>query len=165
MKIAVIGAGYVGLTSGTCFAELGNDVICVDIDKEKIDMLNNNKIPIYEPGLKELVERNMKEGRLKFTTNIKEAVRNSEIIFICVGTPPKNNGEADLSYVEDVARQIAEHMESYKVIVEKSTVPVETGEKVAETIKLNNKLITKTPMDKEIVLFCFKKFILLIISK
>jgi len=139
MKIAVIGAGYVGLTSGTCFAELGNDVICVDIDKEKIDMLNNNKIPIYEPGLKELVERNMKEGRLKFTTNIKEAVRNSEIIFICVGTPPKNNGEADLSYVEDVARQIAEHMESYKVIVEKSTVPVETGEKVAETIKLNNK--------------------------
>ena len=139
MKISIIGCGYVGLTSGTCLAELGNDVICVDIDKEKIDMLNNNKIPIYEPGLKELVERNKKENRLKFTTDIKEAIKNSEIIFICVGTPPKNNGEADLSYVENVAREIAEHMESYKVIVEKSTVPVETGEKVAETIKLNNK--------------------------
>ena len=138
MKIGVIGTGYVGLTSGTCLAELGNDVICVDIDKEKIDKLNNGKIPIYEPGLKELVERNTKENRLKFTTDIKEAIKSSEIIFICVGTPPKNNGEADLSYVEDVAREIAEHMESYKVIVEKSTVPVETGEKVAETIKLNN---------------------------
>ena len=139
MKIAVIGTGYVGLTSGTCLAELGNDVICVDIDKEKIDKLNNGKIPIYEPGLKELVERNAKENRLKFTTDIKEAIKSSEIIFICVGTPPKNNGEADLSYVEGVAKEIAEHMESYKVIVEKSTVPVETGEKVAETIKLNNK--------------------------
>jgi len=139
MKIAVIGAGYVGLTSGTCFAELGNDVICVDIDKEKIDMLNNGKIPIYEPGLKELIDRNRKENRLRFTTDIKEAIKDSEIIFICVGTPPKNNGEADLSYVEAVAKEIAEHMESYKVIVEKSTVPVETGEKVAETIKLNNK--------------------------
>jgi len=139
MKITVIGTGYVGLTSGTCFAELGNDVICVDIDKEKIDLLNGGKIPIYEPGLKELVERNMKEQRLKFTTDIKEAIKNSEIIFICVGTPPKNNGEADLSYVENVAREIAEYMDCYKVIVEKSTVPVETGEKVAETIRQNNK--------------------------
>ena len=139
MKIAVIGCGYVGLTSGTCLAELGNDVICVDIDKEKIDMLNNGKIPIYEPGLNELIGRNRKENRLRFTTDIKEAIKDSEIIFICVGTPPKNNGEADLSYVENVAREIAKHMDSYKVIVEKSTVPVETGEKVAETIKLNNK--------------------------
>ena len=138
MKITVIGTGYVGLTSGTCLAELGNDVTCVDIDKEKIDMLNNGKIPIYEPGLKELLDRNIREGRLKFTTNTQEAIKTSEIIFICVGTPPKDNGEADLSYVEDVAREIAEHMESYKVIVEKSTVPVETGEKVADTIKLNN---------------------------
>ena len=139
MKITVIGTGYVGLTSGTCLAELGNDVICVDVIKEKIDMLNKGEMPIYEPGLKELVSRNVKEGRLKFTTDIKGAIKHSEIIFICVGTPPKNNGEADLSYVEDVAKEIAEHMDSYKVIVEKSTVPVETGEKVKESIKQNNK--------------------------
>ncbi len=138
MNIAVIGVGYVGLTSGTCLAELGNNVICVDIDKEKIDKLNNGEMPIYEPSLKELVERNTKESRLMFTTDLKEAIKKSDIIFICVGTPPRENGEADLSYVENVARQIAEHMDSYKVIVEKSTVPVETGEKVAETIKQNN---------------------------
>lgn len=139
MKIAVIGVGYVGLTSGTCLAELGNDVICVDIIKEKIDMLNEGKIPIYEPGIEELVIRNKKEGRLRFSTEIKEAVKFAEIIFICVGTPPRPNGEADLSYVEGVARTIAEHMDSYKVVVEKSTVPVETGYKVAETIKQNIK--------------------------
>lgn len=139
MNIAIIGSGYVGLTSGTCFAELGNDVICVDIDEEKIEKLSKGEIPIYEPGLKELVERNIKENRLSFTTDLKDAIKNAEIIFICVGTPPKDNGEADLSYVENVAREIAEHMESYKVIVEKSTVPVETGEKVAETIKQNNR--------------------------
>ena len=139
MEIAVIGSGYVGLTSGTCLAELGNNVICVDIDKEKIDKLNNGEIPIYEPGLKELVERNTKENRLSFTTDIKEAIKKSEIVFICVGTPPKDNGESNLIYVENVAREIAEHMDSYKVIVEKSTVPVETGEKVAETIKQNIK--------------------------
>lgn len=139
MKIAVIGTGYVGLTTGTCLSELGNDVICVDIVKEKIDMLNDGKIPIYEPGLKELVDKNRKKGRLNFTTDIKKAINSSEIIFICVGTPPRPNGEADLSYVEDVARTIAEHMGSYKIIVEKSTVPVETGEKVAETIRQNIK--------------------------
>ena len=139
MKITVIGTGYVGLTSGTCLAELGNDVICVDVIKEKIDMLNKGEMPIYEPGLKELVSRNVKEGRLQFTTDIQKAIKISEIIFICVGTPPKDNGEADLSYVEDVAKEIAEHMDSYKVIVEKSTVPVETGEKVKESIKQNNK--------------------------
>ena len=138
MKIAVAGAGYVGLVTGTCFAELGNDVICVDIDEEKINELNNNIIPIYEPGLEELVVRNKKEGRLSFTTDLKKAVKESEIIFICVGTPPKENGEADLSYVENVARTIAEVMDSYKLIVEKSTVPVETGEKVAKMIKAYN---------------------------
>lgn len=135
MKIAVVGSGYVGLVTGACFAELGNDVICVDIDEDKINKLNNGIIPIYEPGLEELVARNRKEQRLRFTTDLREAIMHSEIIFICVGTPPKDNGEADLSYVENVARTIADVMDSYKLIVEKSTVPVETGEKVARTIR------------------------------
>ena len=135
MKIAVAGAGHVGLVTAACFAEIGNDVICFDIDEDKINKLNNNIIPIYEPGLEELVVRNKKSGRLKFTTDLKRAIKESEIIFICVGTPPKENGEADLSYVENVARTIAEVMDSYKLIVEKSTVPVETGEKVAKIIK------------------------------
>ena len=133
MNIAIVGSGYVGLVTGTCFAELGNNVICVDVDKDKISKLNNNVIPIYEPGLEELIKKNRK--RLKFTTDLKKAIKESEIIFICVGTPPKENGEADLSYVENVALAIAEVMDSYKIIVEKSTVPVETGEKVAKSIK------------------------------
>ncbi len=135
MKIAVAGAGYVGLVTGACFAELGNDVVCVDIDESKIKKLNHGQIPIYEPGLHEMITRNLKEKRLVFTTDLKIAVKNSEMIFICVGTPPKENGEADLSHVEDVARTIAEVMDSYKVIVEKSTVPVETGSKVAKSIR------------------------------
>jgi UDPglucose 6-dehydrogenase len=139
MKIAIIGSGYVGLVTGTCFAELGNDVVCVDIDEDKIKKLNDNIIPIYEPGLQELVIRNRKENRLKFTTELKKAIKDSEIIFICVGTPPKENGEADLSYVENVARTIAEVMDSYKLIIEKSTVPVQTGEEVVKTIKTYNK--------------------------
>jgi UDPglucose 6-dehydrogenase len=139
MKITVIGSGYVGLVTGTCFAELGNDIICVDIDEDKIKKLNNNIIPIYEPGLDELVLRNRKENRLKFTTDLKKAIKESEIIFICVGTPPKENGEADLSFVENVSRTIAEVMDSYKIVIEKSTVPVETGEKVAKTIKTYNR--------------------------
>jgi len=138
MKIAVIGSGYVGLVTGTCFAEIGNKVICVDIDEDKINKLNNNIVPIYEPGLEELVIKNKKEQRLGFTTDLKEAVKESDIIFICVGTPPKKSGEADLSYVENVARTIAEVMDSYKIIAEKSTVPVETGEKVAKIIKAYN---------------------------
>ncbi len=138
MRIAIAGAGYVGLVTGTCFAELGNDVTCVDIDEEKIKKLNNNIIPIYEPELEELVIRNKKHGRLNFTTDLKKVIKESEIIFICVGTPPKSNGEADLSYVENVARTIAEVMDSYKLIVEKSTVPVETGEKVAKIIRAYN---------------------------
>ncbi len=138
MKIAVIGTGYVGLVTGTCFAELGNDVICIDTDENKINKLNGNIMPIYEPGLEELVVRNRKEGRLSFTTGLKKAIKESEIIFICVGTPPKESGEADLSYVENVAKTIADVMDSYKIIVEKSTVPVETGDKVAKTIKAYN---------------------------
>ena len=138
MKIAVAGAGYVGLVTAACFAELGNDVICVDIDDEKITKLNKGIIPIYEPGLKEIIERTNKIGSLKFTTDINMAIKESEIIFICVGTPPKDNGEADLIYVENVARTIADVMDSYKIIVEKSTVPVETGHKVAKSIKAYN---------------------------
>src|SRR3989338_11165609 len=138
MGIAIAAAGYVGLVTAACFAELGNDVICIDIDEDKIKKLNNNVIPIYEPGMKEIVIRNKKEERLKFTTDLKKSIEESEIIFICVGTPPKANGEADLSYVENVARAIAEAMDSYKLIIEKSTVPVQTGEKVARTIRAYN---------------------------
>ncbi|TAL55423.1 MAG: UDP-glucose/GDP-mannose dehydrogenase family protein [Nanoarchaeota archaeon] len=139
MKIAIIGSGYVGLVTGTCFAELGNDVVCVDNDAGKVKTLREGKVPFYEPGLQELVTRNLKEGRLSFTDNIGEAVNFADVIFIAVGTPPRANGEADLSFVDNVARQIAEHMKSYKLVVEKSTVPVETGEKVSETIKRYNK--------------------------
>ena len=139
MKITVVGSGYVGLVTGACFAELGNDVICVDIDEEKIKKLNNGVMPIYEPGLDQIVKRNKKENRLVFTTDLRDAIKKSEIIFICVGTPPKDNGEADLSYVENVARTIAQVMDSYMLVVEKSTVPVQTGEDVARTIKAYNK--------------------------
>ncbi|HLC50080.1 MAG TPA: UDP-glucose/GDP-mannose dehydrogenase family protein [Candidatus Nanoarchaeia archaeon] len=133
MRIAVAGAGYVGLVTAACFAELGNDVQCVDIDESKISRLKKGEVPFYEPGLSEIVIKNRE--RLHFTVDLKDAVKKSDIIFICVGTPPKENGEADLSHVEDVARTIAEVMDSYKVVVEKSTVPVKTGEKVAKSIK------------------------------
>ncbi|MFH1097490.1 MAG: UDP-glucose/GDP-mannose dehydrogenase family protein [Candidatus Desantisbacteria bacterium] len=139
MKICVVGTGYVGLVTGTCLAELGNNVICVDVDTEKIATLQKGIMPIYEPGLEELVHRNVKEERLSFTTSIADGVEVSDIIFIAVGTPPKDDGEADLSFVEAVARDIALNMTAYKVIVEKSTVPVETGEWVAHAIKINNK--------------------------
>jgi len=139
MQICVVGTGYVGLVTGTCLAELGNNVICVDVDTEKINTLQKGIMPIYEPGLEELVQRNVKEERLSFTTSIANGVNVSDIIFIAVGTPPKDDGEADLSFVEAVARDIALNMKSYKIIVEKSTVPVETGEWVAHTIKINNK--------------------------
>ena len=139
MKITVAGAGYVGLVTAACFAELGNDVICMDIDEDKIKKLNKDIIPIYEPGLQEILVNNRKKSRLRFTTNLKDSIKESEIIFICVGTPPKENGEADLSHVENVARTIADAMESYKLIVEKSTVPVETGDKVAKSIRMYNR--------------------------
>jgi len=139
MKIAVIGTGYVGLVSGVCFAECGHDVICVDINQKKIDNLKKGIIPIYEPGLDELVIRNADEKRLSFTIDISVAVKASDVIFIAVGTPPLPTGEADLSYIENVARQVALSIDSYKVIVEKSTVPVKTGEWVKRTIRFNNK--------------------------
>ena len=139
MKICIIGAGYVGLVSGACFADLGNTVICVDNDVKKVKSLNSGLIPIYEPGLEELVKRNRKEGRLSFSSNIKEGVRKCEVIFIAVGTPSRDNGEADLTFVENVCREIALSMPSYRVIVEKSTVPVNTGEWVEHTIRVFNK--------------------------
>lgn len=135
MKIAIVGTGYVGLVSGTCFAEVGHQVICVDNNAEKVAMLRAGSIPIYEPGLEELVKKNVSAGRLSFTDDINEGVEKSDVIFIAVPTPPQPDGSVDLSFIEKVAREIAGAMTSYKVIVDKSTVPVKTGEKVAETIK------------------------------
>lgn len=126
-KIAIIGSGYVGLVTGACFAELGNEVICVDNNEAKIANLENGKMPIYEPGLENLVSRNKREGRLSFAADVKEAVKSSDIIFICVGTPPKENGEPDLISVENVVKEIAQAADGYKLVVEKSTVPVQTA--------------------------------------
>ena len=134
----MVGTGYVGLVSGVCFADLGNDVICLDVDEKKIENLNNGIIPIYEPGLKEILDKNVKAKRLTFTTNKKLAYEQSDIIFICVGTPSKENGDADLSYVYAVAEDIAKYMNNYKIIVDKSTVPVGTAEKVKKIILENN---------------------------
>jgi UDPglucose 6-dehydrogenase len=135
MKLSIIGTGYVGLVSGTCFAEVGHQVICIDNDPNKVKMLQAGGIPIYEPGLEEMVKKNVAAGRLTFTNDTAEGVRNSDVIFIAVPTPPQPDGSVDLSYIERVARDIAGAMTSYKIIVDKSTVPVKTGEKVAETIK------------------------------
>ena len=135
MNISIIGTGYVGLVTGTCFAEVGHNVICVDCDKKKIDLLQAGEIPIYEPGLEDLVEKNVDAGRLSFTDSTAEGVERSDVIFIAVPTPPLKDGSVDLSFIELVAREIADCMSSYKIIVDKSTVPVKTGEKVAETIK------------------------------
>ncbi|MBI5643830.1 MAG: UDP-glucose/GDP-mannose dehydrogenase family protein [Deltaproteobacteria bacterium] len=127
MNICVIGTGYVGLVTGTCFADFGVNVSCVDKDVEKIDMLKRGEIPIFEPGLKELVDKNINDNRLTFTTDLSESIKKSLVIFIAVGTPPKGDGSADLSYIEEVARTIARNLNGYKVIVTKSTVPVGTG--------------------------------------
>jgi UDPglucose 6-dehydrogenase len=135
MKISVIGSGYVGLVAGACFAESGNDVVCVDIDEAKIEGLKQGIIPIYEPGLKEMVLRNSAEGRLSFTTDIEAAVKASLINFIAVGTPPGEDGSADLKYVLEVARTIGRHMEGFKIVVDKSTVPVGTADKVRSAIQ------------------------------
>ena len=135
MKLTIIGTGYVGLVTGTCFAEAGHRVICVDKDAAKVDLLRSGGMPIYEPGLKELVASNVAAGRLSFTASTQEGVEKSDIVFIAVPTPAQNDGSVDLSFIESVSREIASAMTSYKIIVDKSTVPVKTGDKVAETIK------------------------------
>jgi UDPglucose 6-dehydrogenase len=135
MKLTIIGTGYVGLVTGTCFAEVGHNVICVDKDEAKIKLLKDGGMPIYEPGLDEMVKKNVKAGRLHFTASTDEGVKNSDVVFIAVPTPPLADGGVDLSFIESVAREIAQAMSSYKIVVDKSTVPVKTGDKVAETIK------------------------------
>lgn len=139
MHIGVIGTGYVGLVTGACFAEFGVYVTCVDKDEQKIKALEKGVVPFYEPGLDELVKRNVKQGRLKFTTSIGDAAASALVLFIAVGTPPRGDGSADLSYIDEVAREIAIHMDSYKVIVTKSTVPVGTGKRIRQIIQENLK--------------------------
>jgi len=135
MKLSIIGTGYVGLVTGTCFAEVGHQVVCVDNDASKVAVLRQGGIPIFEPNLEELVKKNVGAGRLTFTTNTAEGVANSDVIFIAVPTPPLEDGSVDMSFIEKVARDIAGAMTGYKIVVDKSTVPVQTGDKVAETIK------------------------------
>ena len=135
MKLTIIGTGYVGLVTGTCFAEVGHQVVCVDNDEAKVKTLQAGGIPIFEPGLEELVRKNVQAGRLSFTSSTTEGVEKSDVVFIAVPTPPQPDGSVDSSFIEKVAREIAAAMTSYKIIVDKSTVPVKTGDKVAETIK------------------------------
>src|SRR6185436_4301017 len=135
MKLTIIGTGYVGLVTGACFAEVGHQVICVDNNVEKVKLLKDGGIPIYEPGLQEMVARNVAQGRLRFTPSTAEGVHGSDVIFIAVPTPPQADGSVDLSFIESVAREIAGAMTAYKIVVDKSTVPVKTGDKVSETIK------------------------------
>ena len=151
MKLCMIGTGYVGLVSGVCFSDLGNTVYCVDKDKKKIDSLNNGIIPIYEPGLEEILKRNYKANRLIFTTDFKKAVSNSDIIFICVGTPTKrNSNSANLKYVFDVAHQLKKIILKYKIIVTKSTVPITTGDKIEKILKkLKNKKLVDVVSNPE----------------
>jgi len=139
MDISIIGSGYVGLVTGACFADVGHNVICVDNDEGKIKTLQAGRIPIYEPGLEEIVHRNVSARRLHFSSSIREGVDKSQIIFIAVPTPPQPNGDVDLSFIEKVSREIADVLTDYRVIVDKSTVPVKTGERVAETIKRYNR--------------------------
>ena len=129
MNITVVGTGYVGLVTGTCFAETGNHVICVDIDVDKVQRMKNGEVPIYEPGLELLFERNTKQGRLHFTTDLKAAIKDAQVIFLALPTPPGEDGSADLSYILKVAKDLSTIVTDYKVIVDKSTVPVGTSEK------------------------------------
>ncbi|PYT01924.1 MAG: UDP-glucose 6-dehydrogenase [Acidobacteria bacterium] len=142
MNIAVIGTGYVGLVTGACFAEFGVHVTCVDVDATKIEKLNNGIIPIYEPGLDQVVEKNVKAGRLHFTTDVTEAVTGAEVVFLAVGTPPKDDGSPDMSYYQQAAKDVAEAMNGYKVLVTKSTVPIGTGKWLREFVTANLKVET-----------------------
>src|ERR1044072_9498781 len=134
MHIAVIGTGYVGLVTGACFAEFGVDVTCVDVDEDKIARLSDGQIPIYEPGLEQLVAKNTQAGRLHFTTDLKSAVEQALVIFLAVGLPPREDCSADLTHIEAATRQVASYMNGYKVIVTKSTVPVGTGERLRRLV-------------------------------
>lgn len=135
MNIAIVGTGYVGLVSGTCFSELGLNVVCVDVDEKKIEILNKGIIPIYEPGLERMVMRNVAADRLRFSSSLKEVLNEVDVVFIAVGTPPGEDGSADMRYVLEVAKTIGENINTYKLIVVKSTVPVETSERVRSTIQ------------------------------
>ena len=135
MKVVVVGTGYVGLVSGACFAEVGIDVTCVDIDERKIENLKKGIIPIYEPGLEDIVHRNVEKGRLHFSTKLSECLEGVSVVFAAVGTPPDEDGSADLKYVLNVAREVGEHMKDYLVMVTKSTVPVGTAEKVRKAMQ------------------------------
>ncbi len=151
MKLCMIGTGYVGLVSGVCFSDLGNTVYCVDNDKKKVDLLNNGMVPIYEPGLEEILKKNFKQKRLIFTSDLKKAVKNSDIIFICVGTPTKkNSNSADLKYVFKVANELKKVITKYKIIITKSTVPVTTGDKIEKIlIRLKNKKLVDVVSNPE----------------
>ena len=151
MKLCMIGTGYVGLVSGVCFSDLGNTVYCVDKNKEKINSLNNGNIPIYEPGLEEILKKNFKQKRLIFTTDLKMAINNSDIIFICVGTPTKkNSNSADLKYVFEVANELRKYIKKYKIVITKSTVPVTTGDKIEKIlIKQKNKKLVDVVSNPE----------------
>jgi UDPglucose 6-dehydrogenase len=138
MKIAVIGTGYVGLVTGTCLAETGNIVTCVDIDEQKVHKLKNGKIPIYEPNLNNFFQRNIAQKRLFFTTQLKEGIKEAQLIFLALPTPPGDDGSADLSYILSVAKELGKIIKNYKVIIDKSTVPVGTAEKVAKVIRENS---------------------------
>ena len=137
MQLAIIGTGYVGLVTGTCFAETGNNVMCIDINEDKINQLRSGKTPIYEPGLENLLERNIKDKRIQFTTSLAEGIKGAQIIFLALPTPPGKDGAADLQFVLDVAAQLSTMITEYTVIVNKSTVPVGTAEKVAGVLALN----------------------------
>jgi len=141
MNIAVVGTGYVGLVTGTCLAETGNHVICVDIDVKKVNKMKNGEVPIYEPHLDVLFERNIKQGRLKFTTDLNEAVESAQVVFLALPTPPGEDGSADLSYVLGVADNLGKIMKDYKVLVDKSTVPVGTADKVTAAVKKHASVI------------------------
>jgi UDPglucose 6-dehydrogenase len=135
VKLTIIGTGYVGLVTGTCFAEVGHHVICVDNNKEKVKLLQSGGLPIYEPGLEEMVKKNVAEGRLRFTASTQEGVENSDVVFIAVPTPPLADGGVDLSFIEVVARDIAAAMTTYKIVVDKSTVPVRTRNSYAKVLR------------------------------
>ena len=149
MKVTVIGTGYVGLVAGAGFSETGNDVICADIDENKIAILNGGGIPIYEPGLETLVAKNTRAGRLHFTTELDATIQNALAIFIAVGTPPKEDGSADLSYVIQVAEEVADNLNGYKVIVTKSTVPAGTGTMVRRIVEDNGEILRARELEPE----------------